>query len=77
MRLGAMLSALAGFVLAAWLLFMHFDEALTLLVSAGAGVAMCGLTATRKTDVCNGRGRRTGGLAPSAVIHRKISNIDR
>jgi cytosine/uracil/thiamine/allantoin permease len=39
MRLGA-LSALAGLVLAAWLLFLNFDEVLTVLASAGDGLTI-------------------------------------
>jgi hypothetical protein len=40
MRLGAILSALADLVLAAWLLFLNFDEVLTVLASAGAGLTI-------------------------------------
>jgi hypothetical protein len=40
MRLGAILRALASLVLAAWLLFLNFDEVLTLLASAGAGLTI-------------------------------------
>jgi hypothetical protein len=39
MRLGAILSALADLVLAAWLLFLN-DEVLTVLASAGAGLTI-------------------------------------
>ena len=40
MRLGAILSALAGLVLSGWLLFLNFDEVLTLLASSGAGLTI-------------------------------------
>jgi hypothetical protein len=40
MRLVAILSALAGLVLAAWLLFLNFGEVLTVLASAGAGLTI-------------------------------------
>ncbi len=40
MRLGAILSAPADLVLAAWLLFLNFDEVLTVLASAGAGLTI-------------------------------------
>lgn len=40
MKLGAILGALAGFVLAAWLLVTNFDEVLTLLARAGIGLAI-------------------------------------
>jgi len=40
MRLGAILNALAGLVLAAWLLFLNFDEVLTVLASAGADLTI-------------------------------------
>jgi len=40
MRLVAILSALAGLVLAAWLLFLNFGEVLTVLASAGASLTI-------------------------------------
>ena len=40
MRLVAILSALAGLVLAAWLPFLNFGEVLTVLASAGAGLTI-------------------------------------
>jgi hypothetical protein len=40
MRVGAILSALAGLVSAAWLLFLNFDEVLTVLASAGDGLTI-------------------------------------
>jgi hypothetical protein len=40
MRVGAILSALAGLVSAPWLLFLNFDEVLTVLASAGDGLTI-------------------------------------
>jgi cytosine/uracil/thiamine/allantoin permease len=39
-RLGAILSALAGLFLAPWLLILNFDEVLTMLASAGADLTI-------------------------------------
>jgi cytosine/uracil/thiamine/allantoin permease len=39
-KIGGILSALAGLVLAPWLLFLNFDEVLTMLASPGADLTI-------------------------------------